>query len=345
MGVTEGKGSQPEGPHPADCRHTCPSPSAETGPCLELTHSWLLSKQLWGQKRWGSPCPWVTPVTVGRAHLGGRWLTVRAPARGEAPSPQWQGCEEQVGHLLTAPGSQVPHAIPVSSRPRALGRGGPWAEGPGPLPSLPAAADPTEVLWALGVGVPEVGGEAWRQACLLGEGHTCWRGRGRTCWSAASPLDFTLLFLPVSPPTSLPGPLLPSLVLLRDGHGCQSTFGVLRPGHKLCRAGLLGALGEYMGRQGLLMTSLTQEPRWPHGRGQASWAAWPREPGANHGGQCPACTPASSGTVRGTQRPVREEGPLRAGHSPELPRLPGKCWERGMTAPAGPRRTSTPAAA
>lgn len=182
MGVTEGKGSQPEGPHPADCRHTCPSPSAETGPCLELTHSWLLSKQLWGQKRWGSPCPWVTPVTVGRAHLGGRWLTVRAPARGEAPSPQWQGCEEQVGHLLTAPGSQVPHAIPVSSRPRALGRGGPWAEGPGPLPSLPAAADPTEVLWALGVGVPEVGGEAWRQARLLGEGHTCWRGRGCTCW-------------------------------------------------------------------------------------------------------------------------------------------------------------------
>ena len=182
VGVTEGKGSQPEGPHPADCRHTCPSPSAETGPCLELTHSWLLSKQLWGQKRWGSPCPWVTPVTVGRAHLGGRWLTVRAPARGEAPSPQWQGCEEQVGHLLTAPGSQVPHAIPVSSRPRALGRGGPWAEGPGPLPSLPAAADPTEVLWARGVGVPEVGGEAWRQARLLGEGHTCWRGRGCTCW-------------------------------------------------------------------------------------------------------------------------------------------------------------------
>lgn len=183
------------------------------------------------------------------------------------------------------------------------------------------------------------------QHMLWGEGHTCWRGRGCTCWAAASPLDFTLLFLPVSPPTSLPGPLLPSLVLLRDGHGCQSTFGVLRPGHKLRQAGLLGALGEHMGRQGLLMASLTQEPRWPHGRGQASWAAWPRESGASHGGQCPACTPASSGTVRGTQRPVREEAPLRAGHSPELPRLPGKCWERAMTGPAGPRWTSTPAAA
>lgn len=38
---------------------------------------------------------------------------------------------------------------------------------------------------------------------------------------------------------------------------------------------------------------------------------------------------------------MREEAPLRAGHSPELPRLPGKCWERTM----GPRRTSTRATA
>lgn len=132
-GSDRGEGVAARGPSPCRLQTHLPSPCPETGPCLELTHSWL-SKQLWGQKRWGSPCPWVTPVTVGRAHLGGRWLTVRAPARAEAPSPQWQGCEEQMGHLLTAPGSQVPHAIPVSSRPRALGRGGPGQRGPAPSP-------------------------------------------------------------------------------------------------------------------------------------------------------------------------------------------------------------------
>ena len=170
-----------------------------------------------------------------------------------------------------------------------------------------------------------------------GDRHTCWGGRGCTCWAAASPLDFTL-FLLVSPPTSLPGPLLPSLVLLRDGHGCQSTFGALRPGHRLCWAGLLGALSEHVGRQGLLMTSLTQGPCWPHGRGQAPWAAWAAVPSVH------ACIQRHS-EGQGTQRPVREEAPLRAGHCPELPRLPGKCWERVMTGSAGPRRASTPATA
>lgn len=139
-----------------------------------------MAKQLWGQKAMGISCPWVTPVTVGRAHLGGRWLTVRhlpgaeaRPLSGRAARSRWV--------TLTAPGSQVPHAIPVSSRPRALGRG---ALGRGaPAPSLlPAAADPTEVLWAARGRCAGGGRRAWRQARLLGEEPHLLEGRGCTCW-------------------------------------------------------------------------------------------------------------------------------------------------------------------
>lgn len=86
-------------------------------------------------------------------------------------------------------------------------------------------------------------GEGWGQ----GDRHTCWRGRACLCWAAASALDFALLFLPVSPPPSLPGPLLPSLLLLRDGCRCQLVSGA--PEQDTGSAGL-GCWGPLVGTSG-----------------------------------------------------------------------------------------------
>lgn len=75
---TQGKGSWPEVPHPADSRHTCPSPSPETGPCLEVGCTAGSLQRNSGDRGDGdAPCP-----------LGD------SSDRGEGPSG-WQATDSQ----------------------------------------------------------------------------------------------------------------------------------------------------------------------------------------------------------------------------------------------------------
>lgn len=171
--------------------------------------------------------------------------------------------------------------------------------------------------------MPGVGGEEEH-----GDRHACWGratpagGRGCTCWGlhllggaahalggphllegrGAAPAGLqppTRLHSPFPPsltPHRPPGPLLPSLVAQGWTWVPVDLWGP-ETRTQAPRAGLLGALGEHMGEQGLLMASLTQEPRWPPRRRTGFMGRVATESGADHGGQCPRCA-CISGTVR-----------------------------------------------
>ena len=69
-----------------------PPPLQKLGPVWRWDAQLAPCKETLGTEAMGMPhAPWVTPVTVGKGHLGDRRLTARAPAKAEALSPQWRG--------------------------------------------------------------------------------------------------------------------------------------------------------------------------------------------------------------------------------------------------------------